>query len=137
MTDPVLTVLMRVKAYSAYFLRQAVGSLLSQTCPDWRMLVIRDHGEGEDFGYRHRELFADPRISVIESERRKLAGRLNTGMEAAETDFVAELLGDDMWSPDAVEVLAKCIREHPDADFFYSSRRLVDEEGKPLGVGVA
>jgi glycosyltransferase involved in cell wall biosynthesis len=137
MTEPVLTVLMPVKEYNPYFLRQAVGSLLRQTSPEWRLLVIREPGEKEDFAYRHRELLADPRIGVIESERRRLASQLNAGMAAAETDFVAELAGDDMWSPDAVEVLAKYMAEHPDADLFHSSRRLVDEEGKPLGVRVA
>lgn len=136
MTEPVLTVLMPVGAYRPDYLRQAIDSLLGQTCPDWRLLVIRNKGELEPFAGEHGELLADPRIEVIENEGRKLAGKLNTGMRRAKTEFVAELFADDMWSRDAVEVLAKCIERHPDADFFHSSRRFIDENGRPLGVRI-
>ncbi|HKN95389.1 MAG TPA: glycosyltransferase [Thermoleophilaceae bacterium] len=136
MADPILTVLMPVGAYRKAYLEQAVGSLLGQTRPDWRLLVIRNKGEAEAFAEEHSDLLADERIEVIENEGRKLAGKLNTGMRHANTDFVAELFVDDMWSRDAVEVLAKCLERHPDADFFHSSRRFVDENGRQLGVRI-
>lgn len=136
MTDPVLTVLMPVGAYRADYLEQAIGSLLGQTRADWRLLVIRNKGEVEQFAEEHRELLADERIEVIENEGRKLAGKLNTGMRHAGTEFVAELYADDMWSRDAVEVLTRCLERHPEADFFHSSRRFIDEKGRPLGVRI-
>ena len=55
-----------------------------------------------------------------------------TGMTRAETDFVAIALGDDAWAPEAVEVLGREIRSDPAADFFHSSRRVIDEQGRPL-----
>ena len=111
---------MPVKEYHDAYLLEAVDSMLSQTGPDWRLLVI-----GEDPGARRLEQvlaehLADPRIELIVNEGRKLAGAFNTGMRRAETEFVAILLGDDLWAPEAVEVLTAAIAEFPDTDFFHS-----------------
>jgi glycosyltransferase involved in cell wall biosynthesis len=130
--SPTLTALMPVKAYHERFLHEAVDSLLAQTNPDWRLLVIvenSDRTELEQVLLRH---LADPRIEVIVNEGRKLAGKFNTGMRQARSEFVATLLGDDLWSSDAVAVLSKSIGAHPDVDFFHSSRRYIDEGGRQI-----
>jgi glycosyltransferase involved in cell wall biosynthesis len=132
MDAPALTVLMPVRAYSDVFLRDAIGSLLAQTSPAWRLLVIRDAPELGEFAERQRELLADPRIELIPNEGRKLTGKLNTGMRHAHSEFVATLLADDLWAPDAVEVLAAKIAAHPDTDFLHSARRFVDERGNAI-----
>jgi hypothetical protein len=75
---------------------------------------------------------ADERLVVVPNEGRKLAGAINTGMRAARTEFVAILLGDDLWSRDTVDVLERAIVREPTGDFFHSSRVIVDENGRPL-----
>src|SRR5437016_1060832 len=50
----------------------------------------------------------------------------------AVTDFVAILHGDDMWEPEAVEVLARHMAASPETDFFHSARRYVDDEGRAI-----
>lgn len=132
MSPPALSALMPVKNYHEGYLREAVESMLAQTCPDWRLLVIADkrkHAELE--GVLHAYL-TDPRISLIVTEGRQLAGGFNTGMRRAETEFVAILLGDDVWSPDAVEVLTRNVAAFPEIDFFHSARRAMDERGEPI-----
>jgi glycosyltransferase involved in cell wall biosynthesis len=129
---PTLTALMPVKAYDEGFLHEAIGSLHAQTIPDWRLLVIveeSDHTDLEQVLSRH---LADPRMDLIVNEGRKLAGAFNTGMRLAKTEFVGILLGDDLWSPDAVAVLSESIRAHPEVDFFHSSRRIVDGDGRQI-----
>jgi glycosyltransferase involved in cell wall biosynthesis len=74
---------------------------------------------------------ADDRVSLVANEGRKLAGAINTGIRRATTDFVAILLGDDMWDPSAVEVLSSAIAAHPDVDFLHSARRAIDDHGRP------
>src|SRR5947209_4515716 len=53
-------------------------------------------------------------------------------MKAAETEFVALLLSDDLWSPDAVAMLEDHIARYPHADFFHSARRYIDDVGRPI-----
>jgi glycosyltransferase involved in cell wall biosynthesis len=87
---PVLTALMPVKAYDPLYLRAAVASMLVQSSPDWRLLVIDD---GKARAELARLLPDDERIRLVSRETPTLAGALNAGMRRAETEFVAILLG--------------------------------------------
>jgi glycosyltransferase involved in cell wall biosynthesis len=130
--DALVTALMPLKNYERDFLFKALRSLTAQSSPDWRLLVIVEHEDRVTFErLLHAEL-AHARARLIVNEGRKLAGAMNTGMRRAETPFVAILLADDMWAPNAIEVLTSRIRLHPDADFFHSSRVFIDENDRPI-----
>lgn len=123
---------MPVKEYHEPYLLEAVDSILAQTDPRWRLIVIGERSVRDRLAAALAERLTDPRIGLIDNEGRKLAGAFNTGMRRAETDFVAIALGDDAWAPEAVQVLARAIRSEPDADFFHSSRRVIDGDGRAL-----
>ena len=53
-------------------------------------------------------------------------------MREANTPFVAILLSDDMWAPNAVEILTSYITRYPRHDFFHSSRVIVDEQDQQI-----
>jgi hypothetical protein len=130
---PAVTVLLPVKHYVPEYLRESIGSLLAQTSPRWRALVIHCRGARSnleaDIGYTK----ADARVEFIEREGRgNLAAALNAGMRAAETEFTTVLFGDDLWAPETVEVLERNIASRPEVDFFHSARRFVDDQGRPL-----
>ncbi len=132
MTDALVTALVPVKDYHPPYLRESVGSLLAQSSPRWRALLVhppRIRGELERcLGGALR----DERIALLDLQGRQLAGALNTGMRAAVTDFTAILFGDDLWSDDAVEVLEDNITARPEIDFFHSARRVIDDHGAPI-----
>jgi glycosyltransferase involved in cell wall biosynthesis len=127
-----LTVLMPVREYDAGYLHQAVDSLRSQTDPRWRLLVLVEEADRRRIANELAAELADERIELAVNEGRKLAGAFNTGLRRARTDFAAILFGDDLWTPNAVEVLAELIRSNPDVDFFHSSRRIIDDDGRPI-----
>jgi len=127
-----VTALMPVRAYHERYLHEAVRSMMEQTRPDWRLLVIVEESDLAHLAGVLAEHLADPRIDMAINEGRKLAGAFNTGMRRAETEFVAILLGDDLWAPQAVDVLTESIAALPQFDFFHSSRRIIDEAGRPI-----
>ena len=127
-----LTALMPVKHFQERFLLEAVDSMLVQTDPAWRLLVIGEPSQLPTLRRVLAEPLHDPRIELIPNRGRKLAGKFNTGMQEAGTPFVAILLGDDLWAPDAVAVLAREIAAAPEVDFFHSARRFVDDDGNPV-----
>jgi hypothetical protein len=71
-------------------------------------------------------------VRLVPSTGRLLAGAYNSAMRAAETEFIAALLGDDLLAPDAVEVVGACIAAHPDVDFFHSGRYFIDGDNRRL-----
>lgn len=127
-----VTVFVPVKHFHEPFLRQAIDSVFRQTRDDWRMLIVLDADRDEPFRALLRTTLDDSRVRLIHREGRLLAGSYNTAMRAAETDFVATLLGDDLWAPNAVEVLGDCIRRHSDVDFFHSGRYFIDGNNQRL-----
>jgi glycosyltransferase involved in cell wall biosynthesis len=126
-----LTALMPVRAYHPRLLEEAIGSLHAQTSPRWRLLIVDDGAKPTSIV---REALADPRVTLVRNEGRRLAGALNTGMRHAQTDFVASLFADDMWAPEAVRILAEHIEAEPGVDFLHTGRVFIDEDGKRIGA---
>lgn len=108
----------------APFLDQALQSVLNQTESDWRLLLL-------DGGQQPAPLPDDPRMERLSIwPQRGVAVALNQAMQRVETPFVAVLHDDDLLAPRAVEWLHRSLQEHPEADYFYSSRRFIDDSGE-------
>lgn len=127
-----LTALMPLKNYHLPYVRKAIESLANQSSPLWNLLIIVEASDYELFSGLLQKELTDSRIRMIRNESRKLAGAFNTGMRRAETPFVAILLADDMWAANTVAILNANIHAHPRADFFHSSRMIIDEEDRPI-----
>lgn len=129
-----VTILMPCKDPRASFFREALGSVLAQTSPAWRLLVVDDHSTSFDTLAVLRELrgLLDLRIRVLESGGRLITGALNTGMRQATTPYVCTLHCDDLLDRKAVEVLNEHIRRYPHTDYFHSARVYIDGDGHPL-----
>ena len=133
MPEPRVTFLMPLKYYREDFLRQALQSLLRQTCPQWRLLIVVEPCDHATFVNLLDEELRDPRIELALMSGRPFTGSINTGMRRARTEFVALFFADDLLADETVRVLSDSILTHPEVDFFYSSRQAIDEDGRPLG----
>jgi glycosyltransferase involved in cell wall biosynthesis len=131
-SEPRITALVPVAAYDSYFLKKAVRSVLGQTCPHWRLLIIADDNNFETVAETLREELVDPRVEVIRAQKQQLAHKLNAGMKRSSTDFLAILLGDDMWSSTAIEVLTEQLESFPEVELLHSSRVFIDENDRPI-----
>jgi glycosyltransferase involved in cell wall biosynthesis len=127
-----LSVLMPLKHYHPGFLGKAIGSLFGQSDPAWRLLIIAERSDLPAFRNLLASELEDPRVALIANEGRGLSAAFNTGMRKATTEFVAILLADDMWAPEAVELLHRYIDRHPAIDFFHTSRMIIDDEDRPI-----
>lgn len=127
-----LTVFMPVKHFHPQYLRQAVASVFAQTRPDWRLLIVADPAEGRMFASLLAGELEDPRVSIVDRDRPRLAGAYNTAMRVAGTDFIAALLADDMLAPEACDILLRSIEAHPGIDFFHTGRYFIDGDGRRL-----
>ena len=110
----------------APFLEQALQSVLNQTESEWRLLLL-------DGGQQPASLPDDSRIERLSIwPQRGVAVALNLAMQKVKTPFVAVLHDDDLLAPRAVECLRTALAEHPEADYFHSSRRFIDDSGEFL-----
>ena len=99
---PKVSVIVPVYNVEAY-LEKCVSSVLAQTCPDFELLLI-DDGSTDGSG-RLCDLLAqsDSRIRVIHQENQGLGGARNTGIQAAQGDWLLPVDSDDWIEPDILE----------------------------------
>jgi glycosyltransferase involved in cell wall biosynthesis len=124
---------MPVRNAIPHYFRQAVESVFSQTTPHWNLIVVHDADESTAHTLSLLEELAsrnDARVRIEQNDSKMLSGALNTGMKKATTPYVCTLLSDDLLASEAIETMSRAIAANPSIDFFYSSRKLIDENGK-------
>lgn len=87
----------------AAYVRQAIDSVLAQTCRDIELIAI-DNGSTDESRSVLREYEGDPRVRLLlHDENRSISQRLNEGVDAARGEFVAVLYSDDWYLPERIE----------------------------------
>ncbi len=90
-------------------LREAIQSVLAQTCQDFEILVVNDGGQ--DVTSVIDGFNAGARLVAIQhTENRGLAAARNTGLRAAKGTYIAYLDDDDRYCPDHLETLLAALQ---------------------------
>ncbi|MEO1039589.1 MAG: glycosyltransferase family A protein [Pseudomonadota bacterium] len=131
MNTPFVTVVMPVFNVERY-LAIAMRSVLNQTYTHFELLII-DDGSTDD-SCMIAEGFRDARIQIIRQENRGLAGARNTGIRHACGEYIAFLDSDDAWVPGKLAAHVKHLQSHPDVGVSYAGSRLIDDNGRPMGI---
>src|ERR1043166_3304330 len=83
---------------SAPFLKDAIGSILTQTFTDFEFIIINDGSDDNTNEILHS--FTDPRIFLSQNEKNVgLIGSLNKGISAASGKYIARMDADDIALP--------------------------------------
>jgi Glycosyl transferase family 2 len=110
-----------IPAYNyARFLPDCVGSVLSQTGVEVRLLVIDDCSQDETQTVLSGLQATDPRITVIRHERnRGHIPSVNEGLELVDTEYVVKLDADDMLASGSLARATALLQAHPEVAFVY------------------
>lgn len=119
---------------AAGMIRETVGSVQAQTCPDWEMLIAEDCGP-DDTREIVRELACnDPRIILVEPERNGgPAAARNHALARARGRWVAFLDSDDQWLPEKLERQLAFHRAHSEAVLSFTGFRRISDDGARTG----
>ena len=131
---PTLSVIMPVYNTPVHFLRRAIDSVLSQVYPLWELCIADDAStDPQILPVLQAYTQLDPRIKLITRPANgHIASASNSALELATGDFVCLLDHDDALTPEALYMVAKATRQHPDADLFYSDEDKIDGDGRLL-----
>ena len=99
---PLISVVMPVYN-SETFLAEAIQSILNQTLGDFELLIVYDESGDNSFAIIDRYRRLDPRIRVIQGQKKALIGALNQGIEIARGKYVARMDADDISEPERFE----------------------------------
>ena len=113
------------------FLRKMIGSVISQTYPNWELVLVNASPEDADMTAVLAE-FDDERIKVVSvPENRGIVGNTNYGIGLCTGDYVSFFDHDDTVEPTALAELVRAINETDGrAGLLYCDEDNIDEEGR-------
>lgn len=121
---PTVTVLMPVLERTP-FLREAVGSVLAQTFPDFELLVVDATPARLDAGAD-----PDPRVRILTARSGAgLAEALDLGLASASGTLIARMGAEDVCLPERLAEQVELFARRPDLAVAGSAWHWIDEEG--------
>lgn len=114
------------------YLAPAIESVLAQTDPRWRLIVVDDRST--DGSADVAASFDDERIRLIRlPENLGQTGALNQGLAAIETPWTARVDQDDVAAPERVARQLAYLEAHPGTVLLGSWADVIDDSGKRVG----
>lgn len=114
------------------WLKDAIGSVLSQTFADFELVVV-DDGSGDGTAAYLASL-GDPRVRVRRQEPAGLTASLNRALALSRASLVARLDADDLAVPERLARQVAFLDAHPGVGLLGSAAREVDPEGREVRV---
>jgi glycosyltransferase involved in cell wall biosynthesis len=131
MPTPVISVVMSVCNGERY-LRDAVDSILDQTCEDFEFIIIND---GSTDGSREiLESYNDGRIFLIHQDNTGLTRALKKGISLSRGEYIARIDADDSAKSVRLEKQLVFLRNNPKVILLGSNCYKVDENGSIVGI---
>lgn len=108
-----------VPAYNADdTLAETLDAILQQGVADWECIVVDDGSRDGTLALAESYASTNTRIRVISQENRGSAGAYNTGVAAAEGEFVILCSADDILLPEYLVEMARFIDANPNFDIY-------------------
>lgn len=130
--QPLISVVVPVYKIPLPVLRETVESVLGQTYHNWQLCIA--HGDPDD--HEARQYLGslaerEPRVQVVALARNEgIVGNSNAALQLVRGEYMALLDHDDTLAPFALFAIAAAINEHPDAEFLYSDKDCLSEDGR-------
>ena len=102
-------------------LRKALESVISQTYPNWELIIVDDYSTDNSIN-KIKTYLKDKRIKMIQHNRNiGYGGALKTAADNASCEILGILDADDKLHEKALDVMAKAYNENPECGFIYST----------------
>ena len=108
----------------AHLLPRAVESVLSQTFPEWELIIWNDGSTDETV--KILDAYHDPRIRTFSASNQGKSAALNQALKQANADIFAFLDDDDCWMPEFLERQMAILRAQPELDLVFGNFRNVN-----------
>ena len=112
-------------------LAEAVGSIVSQTYPEWELIICDDGSNDGTLAKAKEFAAAEPRIKVLENGRNLgLSKTLNRCFGESTGEYIARMDGDDRCDSERFEKQAAFLDSTDEYAIVSSSMKLFDENGE-------
>lgn len=130
MSRPLVSVLMPAYNHERY-VADAVESVLSQTCPEWELIVIDD--ASQDGTWEVLQSFKDVRLRLKRHEMNQGAhATLNEALEMARGEYIAIINSDDVFATNRIDRMLAEARASGEKEIFaFTDVDFIGPAGEP------
>ena len=116
------------------YLQACLDSVLGQTFSDWEAICVNDGSSDKSGAILEENEIKDDRIKVINQSNAGTAAARNTGLRAAQGDYVFFLDSDDWLEPESLQIIAN--RLHGQDILCFSGKRYIESTRNYLPADV-
>ena len=109
------------------YIQACLDSVLNQSFLDWEAICVNDGSTDASASILEKNAVKDNRIKVISQSNAGTATARNTGLRAAQGDYIFFLDSDDWLEPDSLHILAN--RLHGEDILCFSGKRYFESTG--------
>jgi glycosyltransferase involved in cell wall biosynthesis len=121
-----------IPAYNvAEYITDSICSALAQTFSDLEVIVVDDGST--DATYEMAASVKSDRLRIIRQTNAGPAVARNTGIRAAQGEYIGFLDADDLWYPDKAQRHLEVMQRLQDVDLTFAWWRVIDENGRDTG----
>lgn len=118
----------------AWCVCRTIDTALAQSHPRVEVVVVDDGSQDNTQEVIAQRYAGDPRVRYIHQQNTGVAGARNTGLTAAQGDFLAFLDSDDLWLPWKLELQLRVMQTWPDVGMVWSDMEAIDADGRTIAA---
>lgn len=122
-------------------LREAIESVLAQTCQDFELIILDDNSlpptDKLIYKYLKHPKIVFYKSNISEEDRWEVsayARQVNVGLKLANGEFITYLCDDDLYMPRRLEKMMEFLKEHATAKVCYGRQRWINLANKHEGI---
>ena len=117
------------------YLAKTLDSVLSQTYPDFELLIWDDGSTDSSLTIAQSYADRDARIRVVAAEHQGFSTSLRQAIAQTQGPYLGWVDSDDWLAPTALAETVAVLAAHPQAGWVYTNHQVVDAAGRVLGLG--
>jgi glycosyltransferase involved in cell wall biosynthesis len=114
----------------ARYIRECIDSCLGQTFRDLELIVVVDGSTDQTEAILRT--YQDPRLRTLKTPNRGQATAMNTGFEIARGAYWSWTSDDNIYFPDALEVMVRHLTTHTEVAAVSTDCLVINETGKAI-----
>ena len=125
MAGPTFTIVM--PAYNAArTIPASIRSILSQTRPDFELIVV-DDGSSDETVAVASAFTSDPRVRIVKQENQGPGAARNNGITEGTAPYISLIDSDDLWLPTYLETMGAALDADQSAGLAYTDAWVLDD----------